>query len=565
MPIAVLSLPDVHETVARPAILQIASQVLQNTGIPDSVRIYYKGKSSSVATPGTQLDTPGDNGRQAQMENRRRVIVEANEEYSLDDISRIRSHKNDTVCIFMDAATGVYIRPIYVTASVTLNIKFRTHSETDARRWISDMMVRTDRGRVINIHSVAYQYPLEASVVELITEVYQRRETVQPYGMSFAQYIQKHASSRLTMLSNRTDFEDQLHTLSIRERQGRIQGSYEFIGTASEPAKDNSTGMWEIGFDYVFKYQRPEQIQVEYPIVVHNRVLPAKFTGEEDVPEEQEAYQSYHSNDMALMSQFEALRDVSTRRTRPYPNAPHWDHYRPSQYPQGTASLFQALVTPNEDDFKTILDLNDLGDYAIDQDILEFFVESEGPYLTEPYKSFYHLTVYQNEEIAQGSSFEIKSPITLSAKTTLDLRKVHRVRLGIVYDLSLLDPDALRRLKLYPEAMLKTVRAIYDAIRVNPDFQPDLSGSNHRFKPWGPWPGYWHGRDSIEPWEMDQIWTTIRGGVSSKDYPVIDMDSIIRNKPPHLSLEDWLALLQGKGQMRSVQTSWLVARRHETM
>lgn len=541
MPLVTLSLPDVHETVGRPVVMQAAAQIMKLTDIPDTIRIYYKGKSASVATPGTQLDTKEN--REALHPNRRTILVEATEEYSMEDIRSIRSTYDDSVPVFRDTETGVFIRPIYVTSKIMLNFKFRTHSETEARRWISDVMVRTDKGRVINIHSLAYTYPIPYQALGLLKSVYSNRERIDGYGQSFAEYFQSCASSRLSVVANRTDYQDQTHTLVVRERQGRIQGSFEFIGTAAEPTKDNNAALWEVSFDYQFTYDRPEQLLLEYPIVVHNKPLPSIYTGEDDEDEDPEIRPSFRSNDMEMLSMFEAGSEPTARPVPAYPVLPPWDHYKPKVFPYATASVFQALVAVEETQRKNLLDLRDLGDYALDQDILAFLYD-EIPYLTKLYSSFYHLTLYQNDEIFLAEKTEVVAPLQFRAKEPLDLRKMHRVRLSVIEDISLLDWDAVVRLKKHPKAFYKTVSLINQYLRYNPDFQKRYN------------------RNELEDWELEYVWWVIRGGKGLPDLP----EGTWREFEKKITQEEyrkWASTF--KLIPKTVQTSWIIARRAESM
>ena len=533
MPIDTVSLPDVHETVSRPVIMQVAKQVMELTGLPEDTRIYFKGKSESIATPGATMDTRKD--REARFQSRRQLYVEATETYSLEDISRIRTAKNDSIPVFADTRVGIYVRPVYITSNIELNVRFITHSETDAKRWLSDMMVKADKGRVINIHSVAYDCPLLDPIVELIEEAWKRMDKVASYGESFPEYFRRCASRRLTLKAKR---DGKGANLAIRERQGRIQGSYGFVGVPGEATKDNGNGTWEVSFSYTFSYQRPEQLQVEFPILVHSQLLPAKFTGEDDRTEDPDVKAYYYGNDMVRMSQFEATRDEKTRQSRPYPIVPHWDHYKPVVFQFGTASLIQILVTPDLDDKVSLMNLQDLGDWAFDPDIWEFMVKSEQPYMTKLYESIFHISLYEGDEVYDVDKVVLSPTMGLSTSEPLDLRKVYRVSVRIVEKLSLLSQEARDRLKNWPGVLEKILNAMEEVRRGNPDFTPARHYPDGMGEVGEPvYPPWW--QNGTQPgWNPGEGW----------DIGLIFDDLIAAGIP-----------------MKTTQTSWLISRRIEEM
>jgi hypothetical protein len=148
---------------------------------------------------------------------------------------------------------------------------------------------------------------------------------------------------------------------------------------------------------------------------------------------------------------------------------PDYDDFRLNQFHAGTGSVFIALCEVDQDK-KTLCNLRELGDVALDEDILKFIQDSEYPYLSKLYQSILHVDLYRNEFLTDIRTLTVNSQLDISAVQPLDFRNQHRIRFSIVCDLTLLSKSAIDRLKLYPKAFVKIIAAINELLKNHPDF-----------------------------------------------------------------------------------------------
>ena len=84
----------------------------------------------------------------------------------------------------------------------------------------------------------------------------------------------------------------------------------------------------------------------------------------------------------------------------------------------------------------------------------------EYPYLTIPYKSIFHLSLYRWSALISDRAISVDNALNLKSKEALSLRENHRVVLSMVTNLTLLDKAALQRLKDFRKAGRKALLAI---------------------------------------------------------------------------------------------------------
>lgn len=488
MPSLSLSLPDIEQSVARPVIFQILKQLFEITRLSPDTRIVYAGKRSVIQTPGTSIDEEGQ--RDAQFGTGRYTFVDVTENYDTPAIQEIQSHAFDNVPLFEDIGVLASLRPIYLPSEVTVSIIYRSNSETEVERWMTEMVSRVSRGRDLNLHRIEYLYPIPFDFIELIEDIWTLKEAQAGSGISFQNYFRSHASERLTLIANRAG---EMRQLALQEVQTRIQGLFDFAGIPEKPKRDDKTGTWEISFSYKFSYQRPDAIYVNYPIAVHNQLLPRRWLSFLNQAFDPNGQAHYYSKSYEALGMFEADNAVSSRPSYPYLRLPHFDDFKPASVLAGTGTIFTALTFITPQDTQTLMNVNDLDDYRIDGDILDFLLQSEAPYVNRLYQSIFQLHLYRNGTTTAMEKCELLADGTIRSTVPLDLSKTYHVRLSLVLDIHLLSQDAINRLLKWPKAFVKLLSALNEMLRLNPDFT-ELGNRRH-----------------IDAWEFGPAWWILTG------------------------------------------------------
>ena len=464
MPSVSLTLQDVQQSVARPTIFNILDQIKDITKLPKDLQIQFSGDAGFVQTAGTSID---ETQRDPKFGSDRYLFVEVSEYYDIASIQEVRPHSFDHLPIFEDRALPLSLRPIYVTSEVNIQLRYRSTSEVECRRWLSDMFLKTSRGRMLNLHDTQYTYTLPHSFISLIEHIWQLRENVAGVGESFQNYFTRCASDRLTIQSNRAG---EKRTLAVTEKQARIQGFFDFQGVPDKPQKDRETGTWEVSFSYKFNYQRPEAVYLHYPVSVHNQFLHEKYQQTKLKPLDPFYRTTYNSNSYEWLSLFE--NDSPYRIQRILDTSiciPEFDDFIPTNPSPAYGTVATILIFLDEGR-QTLLNLNDLGDYLIDQDVMAYLV-GEIPYMTQMFRSLFFIHLYEGDKALSDTVLEILPDMTVRAKEPLDYRKVYHLRIGLCVETNMVHKEALKRLIKLPKAFVKVLSATNELLRITPGFR----------------------------------------------------------------------------------------------
>lgn len=475
MPVESMALTDTDQSVFRPIVFDVLDQVFSITRLSKNTSIQFASKSGPVQTYGTSMENPNRNARFA---NGRYTFIEANEAPDLGAMQETHVHDNEFPPFFNDPKLGLSLRPVHTHSTVSIRIRYRSPSKTEVEQWMNEMYSRSARGRDISLISVAYGYSIPQPFLMAIRDVHTLRESVAGYGEDFETYLRLHLDPRVRFSSDRKG-ENLIYT--INDRQGRINGFFDFTGVPEEPTRDEASGCWELSFGFSFKYQKPTSCFIRYPVIVHNQLLPAKYLEHLTRELDYETAPKVYTRSFEAFSEFELDTEASRDQAGPsYYRLPYFDDYEMEHVEFGTATLFLALCAVDTDG-KYLLDLTDLQQCRLDPDILTFF-RSEAPYLTQRYKSLFYLSLYIDDTLCDSSRLVVTPDLKVSAKEPLDFRRQHRLRLSLVVNVRMVDRRALDRLMAYPAAFMNTVGSINTALFRSPDFR-DL-GTRKTIKPY---------------------------------------------------------------------------------
>lgn len=472
MPNLAMTLPEVSQSVMRPIVIDIVSQLQEITKVTKDAKIFFPGETEKMQQSGSSIDDIGlASSRDPLTNNDRYVFIEVEEDYDREALSTTAVTYREQNSIFIDEQLKVGITPVYVTSTVTINFKYRTESKTEAFRWRDDIRFRASQMRDINIHDLTYHYMLPMPFIALLKAIHKQREATAGYGDTFEDYVRMKSTSRLGYISNLTNKE---RKLAVSETQARVVGIYGFDGVPDRPERDQATGTWTLTLPYKFTYERPLAVAIKYPIIVHNELLPDEYIVFEKGAEDLSKKNLKFNQSLGALNFFEQ-QTIQSRASKvdQVIRIPDIDEYTPQQIMPYTGTVMYILCTFGEGDQKLLVNLNELGDIVINEDVIKFIKESEYPYITRPYKSIFQLSYYRGQELASDRSVICDNQLNVRLVSDGDLRLEHRLRLSIVLDPTMLDSAALKRLAKYPNALKGISLAIRSQISSWPGLDPN--------------------------------------------------------------------------------------------
>jgi hypothetical protein len=455
MPNFSITLLDTTQSVTRPNVIKITEDLQRITGIPKSAKVMFPGDIGKMRTPGSEQN-PQEEGPRFASDNY--IKIEVNEDYDIAAINGTSGYGQDYDPIFLDPQRRVMVRPMYADTMLTISYTYKAPSKTEVTKWRDDIRMRVSQMRDINLHSFKYHLLIHPILFELIYEIYERIKKVEHTGDTFEQYIHRCTGSRLGLVSDDVGKD---YGIAISETQSRIIGMWGFDSMPEKPSREDDSGMWSISFEYRVTYNKPIGLYVEHPIMIHNELLPEKFTLYANSQYDAEKIPAKFSGSFKALRYFEmnyvnSLYADSSAVIR----LPQFDDFLPNRLVDGTVTILFALCELDLSDKRYLLDLNELGDVGIDPDIMDFIINSEYAYMGKTYKSILQLHLYQHEKQAPSGMLICDSNAKVKTIEPISVINNNRIRLSLVYNLMLLDPDALDRLRNYPKAFIKIVSAL---------------------------------------------------------------------------------------------------------
>ncbi len=465
MPNIVMTIPETVQSISRPVIYEVIEQVKDITKMPKNIRVIFPGDTDGVAQQGTTIDNKDRNSIFLSNEY---LVIQVDEDYDENSFATTAVTQSEQIPVFADPKLGVYIKPVYSTTKVTINFKYRTNSKTQALRWRDDIRFHISQMRDVNLHELEYHYLLPKPYLVLLKEIHRLRENVAGYGQDFAGYLYANATTQMTEIGNEAGSNSEL---GVGEKQIRVLGMFDFDGMPEKPEKENENGSWVISFGYKFSFEKPIACDMTYPIMIHNQLLDPQYVTFNTSAYSLDNQQKSYSASFEALTTFEAQKQIEKYvNTDPIIRLPEHDEFIPEGYPPATVAVFYALCEVDINDKRALLNLNELGPIVIDKDIMDFIQQSEWPYLTKLYKSFFHVELYRSMKQASDSAITIDSNLNISSVDELDLRVNNRIRFSMVTNLNMIRPEAFDRLRKFPKAFVKIVSAISDSIRNFPGF-----------------------------------------------------------------------------------------------
>ncbi len=457
MPKISLMTPELISAVIRPSILDITRQVMQITKIDEKSKILYVGELGVNYQRGSTISDINNERDRTGLSFSNQVTVEIENDYNEANVNSTAVRQPEHIPVFNDPNLGIVIKPIYSKNDFTITFKYRSESETAGLKWRDSIRMHISMMRDVNLHTVKYHFLIPPEYVYILKELHRLRENIAGYNETFDEYLANNSTTKFTSISNQSGTKV---GLGIADTQMRIIGLFDFqIAPQKGEREDRNGSAWTTTFTYKVSLDIPIASNMEYPIMIHNQLLEFPFIDYKDSYNLDEHDKSW-TQSLGYLSNFEITNEVDRALKRStIVRVPSFDAFVPTSEVYSSEAVLTALCNVDINTPKLLLNLKELGDVVIDEDIIELFKE-EYPYLTKPYKSIFHLSLYKWSALSKDNSISVTRDLDVVCSEDLSLRVNHRAVLSVIRDITLLDKAALLRLKKYRKAGRKALLTI---------------------------------------------------------------------------------------------------------
>lgn len=437
MPQFAYEIPDVDVMITRPITMGIIRSIIGVAGMPDDTFIEYAGDENGIPTWRSTLDKqPFDYSDTARFGFYGKVKVGYSEEPEPDKILNTAFYYQDNNVLWADPELGIYLTGYREPVRAALNFTYRTRDKNEAKNWQSRMRRLMKRHFIDQSFQSDFNYVLPKTLFDFYDNFYKLREKVAGYGDTFQDWFKKGLLADYSVLIDQAGRNPEF---VFRETQFDILGYFEFDTPPTEEKVDDGTA-YEIEFTYRFSFDRPIGYVLQYPLVIHNQLVPkthrSQTTWYDSEPFTGRGSISTTRYRMLFQDQF-GFKNLNRGHI-----VPSFDDWMPTRVSPDTTNFVQFLIQVDQENRNRVLTLTDLPKMSFDPLLIEYMKETR-EFLTKRTGSWVHITVYADDRPMDPRDISVDENLTLWSNTELDLRRRYHVRIGFFTQLMLLQRFAI--------------------------------------------------------------------------------------------------------------------------
>lgn len=266
MPRFVAEIEETTHNIVRPVIYQIINDYLSHfKGLPFR-EIRFPGETDQLTTPTSTIDATRFNRSLA--DNYIDVEIEDTSDEDFDPSYNYQTAQNKKIISCKRLGLDMY--PIYQNRVMTISLNITSSSRVRMNKIISRIKAAMHSSDVLLTHQISYDYELPQPCNFLLMDMFALMENNHGYGWKYVDWIESIKEPQV-QFSARID--GQLPILGVRENGVNILTN--LVDASREPRKEKSddVGGWKATIEIEMRYQRPNEIRVSYPPIVHNQLL----------------------------------------------------------------------------------------------------------------------------------------------------------------------------------------------------------------------------------------------------------------------------------------------------
>ena len=466
MPIIKFPLQDTKDSIMRPIMTDITTQLNIKMGFPADLPILYADEAGVIMQHRSTLKKEYQNEPHGAKFNANELITIEVDEVFDDEVASTPVWQTEYMPVFRDDALNIIMKPVYMPCVLNINYKYRTKDRAHAEMWRNTIRSKMSDYGHLTPHNLKYHYLIPDVFIEVLRKIHEFRENIDGYNESFMDYLTSkglvHGSVRLTTLSN---FKGHNKRLAITENQTRVFGQFEFDVVPDRGGRDMETTAWVTNFSYRVRYTRPTQMVLMYPLMVHQQLLPVPYipSGEDKMTEVGLGDERHFSLSGLNLEMFSAQEERRRRAAVKGISIPDFDEFVPKDTIKGARRIYDVMLSlSNKEPNDLIHIIDDIEDMTFGELMVEF-MQGESKYMHKRGESVFQVQLYNQWSQLHESYISVKEDLTLASLKELTLRNCYHVRLSVYHDWTQLSANALKRLQNHP----KIVKGLLDFLGID--------------------------------------------------------------------------------------------------
>lgn len=327
--------------------------------------------------------------------------------------------------VLADHELNVKMRPMLVDYQCTIRLIYTDDNLEMLRMLRESLLIKRSHGWYGSSHTLDYTVLPSKHTDELLRTIHTLREARFGYGQSYDEWILLCSSPDYHAVVNGRHTEYAYNVRQIRI-EGNIEGDIEQIEEYVE-------GAYSFALSYKFRYARPSALFVEYPIQVHQQLLPKKYTIITN--------QEHKGNAIYEVPAIKVLTHISDIMAR-VPRIPAVDTTYIDSYPSGYLPLWTALLSLDNVPIaqQLLCNLNEIPDIMLHPKLVSYFKEVYAD-LTSKFKLPFMVVMHRDNHLMDERYLRVDSNLNVKLEHDVNKRYVYRLSLCILKQLSALSTN----------------------------------------------------------------------------------------------------------------------------
>ncbi|ANH51767.1 hypothetical protein MORTIMER_311 [Erwinia phage vB_EamM_Mortimer] len=441
MPIVTEATPEQHKSIIRPVVIEVVNQILPVMRLSNDDELIFNGFADIAMLSNSMIGVNRNPDSPIRPPGPSQIMVNIEESATSTTSPEMAVLYPENRFIMRDARLGIGVRPVRkrTLLNITFNKRFRSKAAAD--RWHSNMEQLMARYVQDYIHTLDYHYNIPDGMLVMLSEFWKLREAQAPYNQNFGEWLSSCMAPYQTVTTNQAGKQAQL---SFAESLDNVQGWWDF-DVVPYPVRENTRGNWQVTFDYKVEFDKVIELVMNYPIIIHNQMLPPEMIPQPRLP----SYRNKVYQKNAMMYRAEAVQqevEPANYSLRDYLCYPVYDDWIPEYIPPYQIVQYTAQLAVDPADLRLVVNLKELGDYEFTGAALEYlrYVKNRAFVNT---RSVIQLKVYEEDVLIDSEKLTLDSNLDVHCAFDLNLRKSYHIMVTIDSDLAKLSEQTVSELK----------------------------------------------------------------------------------------------------------------------
>jgi len=383
-----LSLQAVEETVDRPIHNSVINDIKKLIVIDKDTKVFMDTHEPSV-----NIDRSKDKLGQVRSNNAPRdeyMVVEIEEDnadgFSLDLINNTPG----TYPIYYDKEINSKIVTVLHKRTINMSIKYVNKSKSKVNAVLNRLRLMSSKDSMYQKHSLDYHYDLDNYVLGLLSNINDLKNDKLTTPLELEEYIQNTFDNRVDYI-NSLDGDVSKMSIGIREAQLEVVGYIiNEINTLKKEFSE-STNTYSLTINYRFNYEKPIALILQYPIMVFNRPIDARYRVKQERKLPKLGLRTKDSQ--AYYDAFSEKIEKIVKSNDSYIHYPIEDEYEVPKLSDSYKRLFSVIAVVDIDNPNLLFYLDEIPGINIKDSIAEY-IKLDGANLSKQYGGLFYFELY---------------------------------------------------------------------------------------------------------------------------------------------------------------------------